>query len=182
MPPFAESPEYRDLSEWLVGRILDAVVTAVDVPVTLKIRTGWDAENRNGLRIALLGYLEFKPRSFEADAHRPGVAWSGEDDQVIEDIIAARTIHHADIVIPSDVPIDMVMTQVVQVLGEDPRRTYILGTTTGTGLTSSRSLRELGVEDGVILQLTAADQAPHPASASNGKSRTSCSCPATPSP
>ena len=55
---------------------------------------------RNGLRIALLGYLEFKPRSFEADAHRPGVAWSGEDDQVIEDIIAARTIHHADIVIP----------------------------------------------------------------------------------
>ena len=59
----------------------------------------WIVE-RNGLRIALLGYLEFKPRSFEADAHRPGVAWSGEDDQVIEDIIAARTIHHADIVIP----------------------------------------------------------------------------------
>jgi poly-gamma-glutamate capsule biosynthesis protein CapA/YwtB (metallophosphatase superfamily) len=28
------------------------------------------------------------------------VAWSGEDDQVIEDIIAARTVHHADIVIP----------------------------------------------------------------------------------
>lgn len=70
------------------------------------------------------------------------------------------TSRNADIVIPSDVPIDMVMTQVVQVLGEDPRRTYILGTTTGTGLTSSRSLRELGVEDGVILQLTAADQAP----------------------
>ena len=59
----------------------------------------WIVE-RNGLRIALLGYLEFKPRSFEADAHRPGVAWSGEDDQVIEDIVAARTIHRADIVIP----------------------------------------------------------------------------------
>ena len=55
---------------------------------------------RNGLRIALLGYLEFKPRSFEADATRPGVAWSGEDEQVIEDIVAARTVHHADIVIP----------------------------------------------------------------------------------
>ena len=55
---------------------------------------------RNGLRIALLGYVEFKPRSFEADAHRPGVAWSGEDDQVIEDIVAARTVHRADIVIP----------------------------------------------------------------------------------
>ncbi|VTR29104.1 tRNA-dihydrouridine synthase B [Actinobacillus pleuropneumoniae] len=30
----------------LVAQILDAVVNAVDVPVTLKIRTGWDQENR----------------------------------------------------------------------------------------------------------------------------------------
>jgi len=40
--------------EPLVGRILDAVVAAVDVPVTLKIRTGWDRQNRNALRIARL--------------------------------------------------------------------------------------------------------------------------------
>lgn len=59
----------------------------------------WIVE-RNGVRIALLGYVEFKPRSFEADASRPGVAWSGEDDDVIEDIIAARRVHRADIVIP----------------------------------------------------------------------------------
>lgn len=38
--------------ESLVGRILDAVVQAVDVPVTLKIRTGWDPEHKNGLRVA----------------------------------------------------------------------------------------------------------------------------------
>jgi len=38
--------------ETLVGRILGAVVTAVRVPVTLKIRTGWDRENRNALRVA----------------------------------------------------------------------------------------------------------------------------------
>ncbi len=37
-----------------VGRILDAVVTAVDVPVTLKIRTGVSPENRNGVSIAKL--------------------------------------------------------------------------------------------------------------------------------
>lgn len=36
----------------LVAQILDAVVNAVDVPVTLKIRTGWDPENRNCLTIA----------------------------------------------------------------------------------------------------------------------------------
>lgn len=38
--------------EVLVARILDAVVAAVDVPVTLKIRTGWSIEHRNGVRIA----------------------------------------------------------------------------------------------------------------------------------
>lgn len=36
----------------LVKKILDAVVSAVDVPVTLKIRTGWDAQNRNAVEIA----------------------------------------------------------------------------------------------------------------------------------
>lgn len=38
--------------EALVGRILDAVVQAVAVPVTLKIRTGWDPAHRNAPRIA----------------------------------------------------------------------------------------------------------------------------------
>lgn len=40
--------------EALVARILEAVVTAVDVPVTLKIRTGWDPEHRNAPTIARL--------------------------------------------------------------------------------------------------------------------------------
>ncbi len=40
--------------EALVGRILEAVVNAVDVPVTLKIRTGWDPQHKNGLAIARL--------------------------------------------------------------------------------------------------------------------------------
>ncbi|OFZ91083.1 MAG: tRNA dihydrouridine synthase DusB [Betaproteobacteria bacterium RBG_16_64_18] len=38
--------------EALVGRILEAVVGAVDVPVTLKFRTGWDSHSRNALRVA----------------------------------------------------------------------------------------------------------------------------------
>ncbi len=38
--------------EALVAEILAAVVGAVDVPVTLKMRTGWDASSRNGPRIA----------------------------------------------------------------------------------------------------------------------------------
>ncbi len=38
--------------EKLVGRILDSVVNAVDVPVTLKIRTGWDKQHKNALSVA----------------------------------------------------------------------------------------------------------------------------------
>jgi tRNA-dihydrouridine synthase B len=39
-------------NEKLVAEILESVVNAVNVPVTLKIRTGWDTENRNGVNIA----------------------------------------------------------------------------------------------------------------------------------
>ena len=54
---------------------------------------------RQGLRIAVLSYNEFHPRSFEAGHDTPGVAWS-EDQQVVADIRAARQQHQADLVIP----------------------------------------------------------------------------------
>ena len=38
--------------EPLVARILQSVVQAVDAPVTLKTRTGWDRDHKNGVRIA----------------------------------------------------------------------------------------------------------------------------------
>jgi tRNA-dihydrouridine synthase B len=47
---WAGSALLRD--ETLVARILESVVAAVDVPVTLKIRTGWNRDHKNGLRIA----------------------------------------------------------------------------------------------------------------------------------
>jgi len=53
---------------------------------------------KNGLRIAVLGYNEFKPRSFEAGPDWPGIAWS-EDSHVLADIRAARAAG-ADVVIP----------------------------------------------------------------------------------
>ncbi|PCI01077.1 MAG: tRNA dihydrouridine synthase DusB [Zetaproteobacteria bacterium] len=46
----AGSAMLRD--EGLVARVIDAVVKAVDVPVTLKIRTGWDSESKNMQNIA----------------------------------------------------------------------------------------------------------------------------------
>ena len=47
---WAGSALLRDVG--LVGRIVAAVVAAVDVPVTLKIRTGFDATSRNAVEIA----------------------------------------------------------------------------------------------------------------------------------
>lgn len=52
-----------------------------------------------GIRIALLGYNTYHPREFEAGPDWPGVAW-GVPEQVEADIQAARTVHHADLVIP----------------------------------------------------------------------------------
>lgn len=54
---------------------------------------------KNGIRIALLGYNEFMPRSIEANLNTAGIAWS-EDEHVVRDIKAARQIYKADIVIP----------------------------------------------------------------------------------
>ena len=61
-------------------------------------RTPYIFEN-HGLRIALLGYNDFKPRQFEAGPNWPGVAWC-VDEQIVADLKAARTLHHADLVIP----------------------------------------------------------------------------------
>ena len=51
-----------------------------------------------GKRIAVLGYNEFFPRSFEALDDRAGIAWS-EDDYVVYDIKQAKNQYKADYVI-----------------------------------------------------------------------------------
>ena len=58
---------------------------------------------RKGIKVALLGYDEFRPKAFEARPDAPGVAWSHGVDyeaRVVADIRAARSEHDADLVIP----------------------------------------------------------------------------------
>ncbi|PZO09378.1 MAG: tRNA dihydrouridine synthase DusB [Lysobacteraceae bacterium] len=73
---WAGSALMRD--EALVARILSAVVEAVDVPVTLKIRTGWDSEHRNALAIARIaqdsGIASLAVHGRTRDQHYTGVA------------------------------------------------------------------------------------------------------------
>jgi len=54
---------------------------------------------KKGIRFALLGYNEFKPRSFAATETTPGCAWA-VDEHVLADLRTARDEHKADIVIP----------------------------------------------------------------------------------
>lgn len=53
---------------------------------------------KKGLRVAVLGFNEFQPRSFEADHDKPGIAWS-EDEQVLRDIAWARGPGRADVLV-----------------------------------------------------------------------------------
>ncbi len=73
---WAGSALMRD--ETLVARILEAVVGAVDVPVTLKIRTGWDRGNRNAEHIAHIaeasGIAALAVHGRTRDQHYTGVA------------------------------------------------------------------------------------------------------------
>ncbi|MBW8367731.1 MAG: tRNA dihydrouridine synthase DusB [Arenimonas sp.] len=73
---WAGSALMRD--EALVARILSAVVAAVDVPVTLKIRTGWDSEHRNALAIARIaqdsGIASLAVHGRTRDQHYTGAA------------------------------------------------------------------------------------------------------------
>jgi tRNA-dihydrouridine synthase B len=71
--------------EALVGRILDSVVAAVEVPVTLKIRTGWDTQNRNALRVALIAESSgIQALSVHGRTRACGFAGDAEYDTIAE--------------------------------------------------------------------------------------------------
>ena len=73
---WAGSALMRD--ERLVGAILEAVVQAVDVPVTLKIRTGWSVDHRNAPTIARIaeaaGIAALTVHGRTRDQHYTGLA------------------------------------------------------------------------------------------------------------
>jgi tRNA-dihydrouridine synthase B len=78
--------------EALVGRILEAVVHAVPVPVTLKIRTGADPQHRNGVRIARIAASE-GIQALAVHGRTRACAYRGEAEyQTIRDIKRAVAI------------------------------------------------------------------------------------------
>lgn len=86
--------------EPLVGRILDAVVRAVDVPVTLKIRTGWDPQRRNAQRVAKIAHAAgVKLLAIHGRTRACGFTGSAEYDTIaaVKDEVSIPLVANGDI-------------------------------------------------------------------------------------
>lgn len=89
--------------EKLVGRILEAVVAAVDVPVTLKIRTGWNPGNRNAMTVARMAEASgIRMLTVHGRTRACGYSGSAEHDTVraIKAVINIPVIANGDIDCP----------------------------------------------------------------------------------
>ncbi|MDP1716946.1 MAG: tRNA dihydrouridine synthase DusB [Burkholderiales bacterium] len=71
--------------ESLVRRILEAVVGAVNAPVTLKIRTGWDRDNKNALAVARIAeYSGIQALAIHGRTRACGFSGEAEFDTIAE--------------------------------------------------------------------------------------------------
>ncbi|MCB1851352.1 MAG: tRNA dihydrouridine synthase DusB [Gammaproteobacteria bacterium] len=87
-------------NEILVAKILRAVVGAVHTPVTLKIRTGWDKNSRNGLRIAQIAEQEgISALAVHGRTRACGFSGAAEHDTVarIKQLVTIPVIANGDI-------------------------------------------------------------------------------------
>ncbi|MDR2239889.1 MAG: tRNA dihydrouridine synthase DusB [Zoogloeaceae bacterium] len=102
--------------EALVGRILDAVVRAADVPVTLKIRTGWDKTHRNALSILRLAESA-GIRALAVHGRTRACGYSGEAEY--ETIAAVKAAARIPVIANGDITSPEKAKQVLDATGAD---------------------------------------------------------------
>ena len=90
-------------NEPLVQRIVEAVVRAVQVPVTLKIRTGWDRSNRNAISVARIAESAgIQSLAVHGRTRACGYSGDAEYDTIaaVKDAVRIPVIAHGDITTP----------------------------------------------------------------------------------
>ncbi len=102
--------------EPLVARILDAVVAAVDIPVTLKIRTGWDQEHRNALNILRIAENS-GVRALAVHGRTRACGYSGEAEY--DTIAALKACAKIPIIANGDITSPQKARQVLDATGAD---------------------------------------------------------------
>lgn len=103
--------------ETLVGSILDAVVASVpEVPVTLKIRTGWDRNNKNGVNIGRIA----ESAGIQALAVHGRTRADGYTGEAEYDTIAAiKTAINIPVIANGDISTPEKALHVLQISGAD---------------------------------------------------------------
>jgi len=102
--------------EALVARILTAVVSAVDVPVTLKIRTGWDSQNRNATRVAKIAE-ESGIRALAVHGRTRACGFGGHAEY--ETIRAVKRVTRLPVIANGDITTPEAARQVLDYTGAD---------------------------------------------------------------
>jgi len=101
-------------NEPLVGEILSAVVNAVEVPVTLKIRTGWDKENKNAVNIARIAE-QCGIQALSVHGRTRADAYNGEAEYEtiarVKSAVAIPVIANGDIIDPQKAKQVLAFTQ-----------------------------------------------------------------------
>lgn len=103
-------------NETLVANILHEVVNAVDVPVTLKIRTGWDTNNRNALSIAKIAESE-GIQALTIHGRTRDCGFKGEAEY--ETIAAVKSIAKIPIIANGDITSAEKAAYVIAITGAD---------------------------------------------------------------
>ncbi|HZW86260.1 MAG TPA: tRNA dihydrouridine synthase DusB [Gallionella sp.] len=103
-------------NEPLVATLLEAVVKAVNVPVTLKIRTGWDKQNRNAIRIAKIAEA-CGIQALAIHGRTRACAYTGEAEY--DTIAAVKASVNLPIIANGDITTPEKARQVLQYSGAD---------------------------------------------------------------
>ena len=102
--------------EPLVARLLSAVVKAVNVPVTLKIRTGWDKDHRNALTILRIA----EDSGIQAVAmHGRTRACGYSGDAEYDTIAAVKSAAHIPVIANGDITTPEKAKYVLEYTGAD---------------------------------------------------------------